>query len=43
MKVGDKVVIAGQIKLQQNSAVTIDQGGALAAAGRNAEAMTASR
>jgi RND family efflux transporter MFP subunit len=29
VKVGDKVVIAGQIKLQQNSPVTIDQGGAL--------------
>ena len=29
VKVGDKVVSAGQIKLQQNSAVTIDQGGAL--------------
>ena len=29
VKVGDKVVTAGQIKLQQNSPVTIDQGGAL--------------
>jgi len=29
VKVGEKVVIAGQIKLQQNSPVTIDQGGAL--------------
>ncbi len=29
VKAGDKVVIAGQIKLQQNSPVTIDQGGAL--------------
>jgi RND family efflux transporter MFP subunit len=29
VKVGDKVVIAGQIKLQPNSPVTIDQGGAL--------------
>jgi RND family efflux transporter MFP subunit len=29
LKVGDKVVIAGQIKLQQNSPVAIDQGGAL--------------
>ena len=29
VKVGEKVVIAGQIKLQPNSPVTIDQGGAL--------------
>jgi RND family efflux transporter MFP subunit len=29
LKAGDKVVIAGQIKLQPNSPVTIDQGGAL--------------
>ena len=29
VKAGEKVVIAGQIKLQQNSPVTIDQGGAL--------------
>ena len=29
VKVGDKVVIAGQVKLQPNSPVTIDQGGAL--------------
>jgi hypothetical protein len=29
LKAGDKVVIAGQIKLQQNSPVTIDQSGAL--------------
>jgi membrane fusion protein (multidrug efflux system) len=29
LKVGDKVVIAGQIKLQPNSPVAIDQGGAL--------------
>ena len=29
LKVGDKVVIAGQVKLQPNSPVTIDQGGAL--------------
>lgn len=29
LKVGDQVVIAGQIKLQQNSPVVIDQGGAL--------------
>jgi len=29
LKVGDQTVIAGQIKLQQNSPVVIDQGGAL--------------
>jgi membrane fusion protein, multidrug efflux system len=29
LKVGDKVVIAGQIKLQPNSPVAVDQGGAL--------------
>ncbi|MGA2493061.1 MAG: efflux RND transporter periplasmic adaptor subunit [Roseiarcus sp.] len=29
VKAGDKVVIAGQVKLQQNSPVTIDQSGAL--------------
>ena len=29
VKVGDKVVIAGQIKLQPKSPVVIDQGGAL--------------
>ena len=41
LKVGDKVVIAGQIKLQQNSPVDDRPGRRLAAAGRNAEAVTA--
>ena len=41
LKVGDKVVIAGQIKLQPNSPVVDRPGRRLAAAGRNAEAVKA--
>ena len=40
MKAGEQVVTAGQIKLQAYSPVAIDETAALAAAGRDAEAVT---
>ena len=43
VKAGERVVTAGQIKLQPNSPVMIDESAALPPPARNAEAVTARR